>query len=808
MFVSINWIKDFTKLPDIAAIDLATRFTMATCEVEDVVEHGRHLKTITIAEIISINKHPEADSLNLVTVKIDDNKSKEVVCGAPNVAVGMKVPFAPLGTVFSSQFTLTPKIIRGIVSEGMLCSEAELGLGGDESGLFVQPSDAPLGMSMAEYYNRTVDTVFDIDNKSITHRPDLWGHIGMAREFAIVFDSEFNNRFDREWEKTLLMKMGQGESPIIPLVDDESCCLAYYGLSVDNIKVEQSPQWMRQRLESCGVRSINNIVDVSNYVLLELGCPMHIFDRDCIEDNKIIIKRIGEPTQLETLDEIKRDLIETDTVVADAKGPLVIAGIMGGQLSGVTENTSRIFIEAANWVDVEVRKTSSRIGLRTESSQRYEKSLDSQMLMTVMLRSLELILELCPDAKVAGKIEFGGKETGEYKPLVINVDSGRISRVIGKDIALKTSVSILEKLNFKVTKKENIISVEVPSFRATKDVECEADIIEEIGRIIGYDNIEPVSPLNRILPVRLNASKRLHRKIQDSLVFQASALEIYTNPMIGESLLKKADWETMNEELVLVNALSNDHDRMRPSLIPSALEAVALNAKTYSKFTFFELGRSYLPDNKDFSKDLNQVAIVAYDKKESVFMSLVNTVEKLLLTCNIPAFVEPVNEKFQSTIVSRKWNGLHPHEMLDVKIMGKNDGIITTIHPIICKNFKIKGNLSIAVIGLNLFEEREMKDKTVYRTIPKYPSSSFDCTVVAGMKESVSVVLDVFKKKKIQYMGSIKIVDIFNMDENRKSITLRAVLSDPEKTLSSEALDNAKNGIVKRLSDAGFSLKM
>ncbi len=807
MFVSTDWIKDFVELPDIDSSELGSRFTMATCEVEEVKTHGEFLKGITIAQIESIKKHPEADKLNLVTVKLSDTESKEVVCGANNVEIGKKVPYAPLGTTFPNGLTLEPKKIRGVLSEGMLCGETELELGDDDSGLFIQPDDAPVGVSIADYFEIKTDVVLDIDNKSITHRPDLWGHYGMAREFSLVFDKDLNNKFNKEWEDNLLTKLNDKTSPIIPEIQGETCCLAYNGLSVDNIKVESSPQWMQQRLSVCGIRPINSIVDISNYVMLELGIPLHIFDRDLIKGQKIIIRAAGENCTVKTLDDIDRELLPTDTVVADAEEALVVAGIMGGASSGVSEKTTKIFLEVANWVDAEVRKTSTRIGLRTDSSQRYEKSLDSQLLKKVMLRTLELILELNPDAEVIGQIQTSGKETGQYKELSYDVSLNKINKVLGKDIEADTVINILEKLEFKITRNGDILTVGVPSFRATKDIDCDAAIIEEIGRIIGYDNITPVSPQKVILPISLNAKKKLHRKIEDFLVLNGSALQVLTNPMVGEALLKKADWHTLNEELVLVNALSKDHDRMRPSMIPSILESSALNSKTFDKFSLFELGRSYLPDSKNFSTDNDQVIIALYDRSASRYLELVNIVEKLGNYLNLSAQITAANTKFPSLVVDREWKGLHPNENLDIKVMGKNCGTITTIHPTVLKSFKIKGNLAVAVLDLNSFQDRELKDKVAYKPLPKFPSSTFDCSVIADPKEPVATIVDLFKKAKISNMESIKVVDVFTLDNDKKSVTLRATFIDPEKTLSHEFLEEAKNNIVKTLDKAGFPLK-
>jgi phenylalanyl-tRNA synthetase beta chain len=809
MDISINWIKDFVDLPEMDANDLAVKFTMATCEVEEVKKTNEHLSKVVTAKVISVDEHPDSEKLHLVTIDTGTEET-EVVCGAPDVNVGNLVPYAPVGTTFPGGFTLVPKKIRGVESCGMLCAETELGLGDNDEKLMEVKTGSVLGTPMSAIYDITVDTLLDIDNKSITHRPDLWGHFGMAREFALVFGAPLKSPFTEEWAKHMRGKCGAGHSPVVPIIEGETSCRGYYGLSVDGIKVEASPKWMQDRLSSCGLRPINNIVDISNYVMLELGMPNHIFDRDSIAAEKIIIRPAGNDTTFVTLDEEERKLLATDTVVADSEKPLVIAGVMGGANSGVTDSTTRIFIESANWTDVEVRKTSTRIGLRTDSSQRYEKCLDSQLLERSLLRILELIVELNPEAKVIGKIEKVGHEATEtYIHKTINITTNRICKVLGKQINEDEIIRILNGLEYTVDKSGETLNVTVPSFRATKDVEVDADIIEEIGRIIGYDNIEPIPSMDMIKPIRLSQSKVTHRKLQDFMVYNGGALEIMTNPMIGEKLLTKACWSTKNEELKLVNALSKDHDRMRPSMLPSALEAASLNSKNFANFANYEIGRSYLPSKKEFSQEANTLVITLFDKKESRFMELTNLVERLIKQLNLPAQIVPVNSKFPSMIIDRGWDGLHPNEQLDIKIMGRNLGVIATLHPTVAREFKIKGNMAFALVDLSAFEDKKQKEKVNYKPLPKFPSSTFDCTVILEDKKQIAEAVTVVAKKlKLKHLLSAKVADVFELENGKRAVTLRTTFLDEKETMKSEFLDESQKKIIDGLEREGFPLKV
>ncbi|MBB6482080.1 phenylalanine--tRNA ligase subunit beta [Spirochaeta isovalerica] len=806
MIISIDWIKDFVNIPDMSPDELAVKFTLATCEVEEVLMTGELLNNVTVAEITEVNPHPDSEHLHLV--KFETGKGiREVVCGAPNVAPGKKVPFAPIGTTFPGGFTLTPKKIRGVMSEGMLCSETELSIGSDDSGLAELPEDAVIGETMLDHLGRRRDILLDIDNKSLTHRPDLWGHYGMAREFAAVFGQDLKKPYGEAWEKELTSKFTEENSPVTIEVDADSACLGFSGIAVDGVTVQDSPRWMKDRLEACGLRAINNIVDISNYVMLELGHPLHMFDRDTIKGGKIIVRRAGDRDKtFTTLDEVERELNPADTLVCDTEGPSSIAGIMGGLDSGVKETTSRIFIEVANWVDSEVRMTSSRLGLRTDASQRYEKCLDTRQVKQTLLRTLDLVLQLCPEAKVVGGIVSDGNKE-EKAPLVLEMTPEHICRVLGKELETGKIVLILESLDFSVEMKGELLSITVPSYRATKDIECDADIIEEVGRIIGYDNIVPVSPLNTISAVRLSNAKKMARNIQDFLVLRARAHEVLTYPMVGAKLLEKSSWHQMNEELILANAMSPESDRMRPSLVPSLLQAAALNQKTNSSFRLFEIGRSYLPDEKKFSTERNQVGLVWFSKKESPFMDLLNNLEDMFAFLNLKVKMSRPDYRAVNPYVDPEWKGLHPNETLNFQVMGKVSGFITSVHPVVCRDFKIKGNLVIAVLDLADFEEKQIKDKTGYKPLSRFPSSIFDCTVVADEKEPVASIVSVLNKLKLKELDSVRVVDIYKMDNGTKAVTIRTTFTDREKTLSGEFISSAEQSVMETLEKGGFPLK-
>lgn len=802
MLISLNWIKDFVDIPEMPPKELASLFTLATAEVEDVIVKGESLKPILCVEIKSLKPHPDSDKLNLVTFDYGKGQLKEVVCGAPNVAVGLRVPYAPIGTTLPNGMTLEPKKIRGILSDGMLCSEVELGIGEGQSGLMVLNEKATPGLPIVDYLQMETDVILDVDNKSLTHRPDLWGYLGLAREFAASHKKELKNPFTTDWTKKIEAKFTDAPAPMKIKVEEGTSCLAYYGLSLSIPKMGETPTHIKNRLEAVGLRPINLIVDISNYVMVELGMPNHIFDRTKIAGDSVIIRKAKEE-KFTTLDDVSRDLLSSDSIIADKDKTLVLAGLMGGLESGVSEETTELFLEVANWEAPEVRKTSVRLGLRTDSSQRYEKTLDSNQCYRTLLRLVDLISELCPGAKIIGKPEKYVLENKLSKAITLSISHSQIISRLGMEISKETIRGIFERLDFKVDEKNGDFSVTVPSYRTTKDISCTADLIEEIGRMIGYDNIVPVSPMLPVQPVRLSVAKQFHRKIQDIMVLQGKSLQVMTYPLTGPTLLTKALWPVLNEELALVNALSVEHDRMRPSMIPAAIEMASENQKHYDSFSFFELGRSYL----GFENERSQLLIGMYSKDQSRFVEVENIVEKLLASLNIAYNFAPKNEKFTNAVLPKGWAGEHPHENLNIQIMGKFTGVINTIHPLVLKNFKMKGFLTIAVIDITDLENKELKDKTKYRPISKFPSSSCDFTVVAPIDMPAASVLNSLNSLKNKEIKTKSITDIFKMNDEQKAVSIRTIFEDSEKTLSPETIKDLESKIIQAIEKAGFSLR-
>lgn len=807
MLISTEWIKDFVKLPELSPEELSQRVTMHLAPVERTTVFGEHLSRVRVALVRSIRPHPSADHLKLVTFDWGSSELKEVVCGAPNVRLKMKAAYAPVGTVFPNGLTLEAKPIRGIISEGMLCSEAELGLGDADQGIYELSEDAAVGVTLLQYLNEREDVVIDIENVALTHRPDLWGHFGMAREFSAIFRARLEDRFDSKWVQKIEKRFGDQDSPVTVKVSSGTACLGYHGIALDNITVEPSPLWMQQRLRRVGLRPINNMVDVGNYVMLELGIPLHIFDREKIGGSQIIVRQARAGEKLTMLDGSVAELTPADTVVADAKRPLVVGGIMGGVDSGVSDSTRSIFIETANWAPAAIRRTSQRLGIRTDSSLRYEKSLDSHLLMRNLLRAVELVLELCAGAEVVGERVYDGPKLVPYKPITIELDRARLDQLLGAPSEPEEVERALTALDFGVKSKRNKYLVSVPSYRSTKDIAIDVDLVEEIGRILGYERIETVAPLTRAQHLPLNTIRVLHRKIEDHLVLKSRALQVMTYPLVSQELLDKYSWNDFNEPLKLVNALSSYQDRPRPSLVPSIIEICDLNQKHYPAFRLFEIGRAYHPDQKSFSTEESQLILAYFDRDNSTYINTLESVESLLAYIGCPGGIREPNPKFPSPTLPLNWSGAHPEQQLDIFAFGQAVGSVVAIHPLFLSEIKIRGHLTLAAINLGKIEATAAKDSRKFTELPKFPSSELDFTIVVPARTSVGDSLAILGKQKIRELIAVKIVSTYQLADGSSAVTLRTTFQDPEKTLSGEFIKAIESKIVASLRDAGFPLR-
>ncbi|TFH40070.1 MAG: phenylalanine--tRNA ligase subunit beta, partial [Chrysiogenales bacterium] len=609
MWLSLNILSQMVDTAGIAPDELALRLTMATAEIDTIELVNAHFDSIITAKITGVMPHPGADKLTLVDLDGGD-RTYRVVCGAPNHSIGDIVPLAIPGTRFSDEMVIAKTIIRGEASEGMLCSERELGLSDDHSGIMILASDTDIGVPFSRLYPLRRDVRFEIDNKSITHRPDLWSHEGFAREIGALFGREFRSVVD--WG---LLDGVSGDAKLSVRILAPEAAPRYSALAVSGIRIEESPDWLKARVESIGMRPINNIVDITNYVMAELGEPMHAFDRKKLNGNEILVRMAGKNEPLTTLDGSDFALHPEDIVIADSKGPIALAGVMGGGNSEIDGTTTDIVLEAANFNPVNIRKTAARYSHRTEAAIRFEKSLSPELTVPALLRCYDLIRRIIPGASADSGIIDAYPVV--QKPVVIKTDTDFIRKRLGADIDDGRILGILESLDFAVTPGTSGLTVAVPHYRATRDVSMPEDIVEEVGRIYGYDTIVPEPPMIPCGTPGKNRVRLFERRVKEALSGHAGMIEVSGYSFTGEATLEKLSIN-MDAELRLANPLSQEQDRLRRSLVPNIVQNIALNSRYHDEFRIYELGRVYIKKTRtsqDLAEERTMVTGAVYRKK-------------------------------------------------------------------------------------------------------------------------------------------------------------------------------------------------
>lgn len=811
MKVSLGWVKEFVNLDGISVDTIMVRLTEATCEVESVTRLYEHVAQVKIAQIVAIKPHPASDKLQLVSINHgtkDAPQVLEIVCGAV-VQLNDFVPFAPVGTVLPMIGQLTERAIKGVKSAGMLCSQAELDLGDDTSGLW-RLNDlvdvGAVGHTLGSVLKIKSDICLDIDNKSITHRPDLWGITGLARELAAIFKRPFNNPYNAIWRNQWQVT-GRGTNPITLSIKN-SHCLGYAGISVDHVDAQAvSPLWMQIRLRTQGVKSHSLLVDVSQYVMLEMGMPTHFYDRSRIAGSTLQIKDMGANSSFITLDGKSYDLLQSDVMIHDQRKAQVLAGIMGGVDSMIQPTTTELFIESAVWVAGSLRKTSARIGLRTDASIRYEKSLDVHMIYDAMWRCFELIKQHTPQATLNGDVV--SSHWAEYSPEMISVPLAQIRGLLGVPIKAEEAMAILQSLEYTTLLNKEVLEVYPPSFRNTKELLRVADIAEEVGRIYGYGRIVPMAPLWPLTPQTLSSRVLFERKVQDFFVLHAQSMEIFTHPLIGEALLEQAKWVQEDAQLKMISSTVVNHDRLRSSLVPSFLAVAQINARHYPMFKVFEFARVHSSVATGGYKEHNHVGAMFYSQSHNPFMELVNVTEKLVSYLNIP--VKLVCSQADTPFLPHTWAGRHPLEVWHLEANGEVVGVIHSVHPSLMLHLKMKGHLALLQLNVTTFVDKPMNERLAYMPIVRYQSSRFDSTWVLTKGQVASDLLEkltqAYAEKRVPTLQEWRFLDYFeNKESGVRTVTVRVVFQKDNGTLSGDELKSYEEQVMQVLREAGYQL--
>ncbi len=787
MLLSMNWIGDFVDLSGLDRVSLIKNFTLSTAEVEDIIIKGADTYGVIVAKIVSVENHPTSKKLHLL--KVDTGSGiVDIVCGAPNVREGMKVALATDGGAVCGH-KITPATIADFTSYGMCCSEAELGISDDNSGIWEITDDYPLGTDIKSVYGID-DIIFEVDNKSLTNRPDLWSHYGMAREFATITGRELS-------APALHDTTVYSELPSVA-VDVKATDLVwrYTAIKVENITRTQSPVNMRIRLFYCGSRAINLLADLTNYVMLELGQPMHAFDNRRVD--KIEVQTFPEGLKFVTLDGVERNIDDKMLMITSADEPVAIAGVMGGDASKIEDDTTSLLLESATFDGVSVRKTTTRLGLRTDASMRYEKMLDPELCRVATERFLKILMELDSGARVISA--FSDAYVNRYPTITLSFDKRYVDRYTGIDIPVETIVKTLTGLGFGIKVNGEDFTVTVPSWRATKDVTIKADIIEEITRIYGYDNFEVFTSESALAPVRKEIIKSDEDRMTDILVKSYRMHEVHSYIWSDMQKERELGIETV-KGVRIINAQTPEHQYIRVSMIPTLLSFAKENRGYSDSFGIFEIGHTVdgLLENGN-CRELKKLGAVLYSKSESE--------EALFMRCRdiIAELTEDILHRRAEFIAAEAdSNYLHPKNTFAVVIDGERIGTLSVPHPTVLANIDKKCSVAFFELCTESFAAVKA-GKIKYEEPSRFPGVDIDLTFNAELASvNLTALTALAKSVAGELLSDVKVKDIYTAEDGTAALTLRFSFVSRERTLTKGEL--ATDKILEAFAAEGLTLK-
>lgn len=787
MFLSMNWISDFVDLSGLDKLKLINQFSLSTAEVEnDIYFKGSDLSGVVVAEIKSVENHPDSKKLHLLKVDAGESELTDVVCGAPNVRVGMKTAFAKVGAKIG-EIQIAPRKLAGYLSNGMCCSEKEIGISDDNSGIMEITDDIPNGTDLKSVY-AIDDIIFEVDNKSLTNRPDLWGHYGIAREFAALSGRPLKNIGGVDLSK-------YDSLPKVDMKIEDSLCQRYSCLQVENIKRTVSPVDMRIRLYYCGMRAINFLADLTNYLMLEMGQPMHAFDSRKVE--KIRIKRFDTPFTFQTLDGVERNIDENTLMICNDNTPVAIAGIMGGLDSEIVDDTTTLTLESATFNAASVRKSTVRLAHRTDASMRYEKCLDPEMTVTAIARFVELLQKYDDGASVVSALT--DDYAYHYDNVELKFDKAFVDKYTGIDISNDTIVKTLKSLGFGVELENDSFTVDVPSWRATKDVTMKADIIEEITRIYGYDNFDVHTAVAPLYPVRPSVEKTVEDKIKDLLVKRFSLHELHSYVWSYYDELKAIGLDA-DGVIKLDGATNPNIETIRRSIIPTQLCQVKSNTSFALRFGIFEIGRVVTGlDENNNCIEKKKLAITLFSKIAPVSV-LFYKLRDILEIMSDDIKHKPLT--FEAKQAEYPYQ--HPVNLNRVFCDGVEIGEIGIVYPTVQKKIDKKASIVYAEIDVDAFANIE-NASIQYIEPSRFPEMEIDLSFISKTFAPISIAI---AEAKSPLVKNVYVTDIYE-DENdgSKSITTRIVFAHPERTLTKEEVTEVIDKIIATLKDKGIELK-
>lgn len=789
MLISLNWLKQYIDLDGIEINEMENALTMIGQEVEKIDIVGGNLDKVVVAHLEEVKKHPNADSLTLCKV----NNGKEIlqiVCGATNHKTGDKVALAQVGARLKEDFTIKKGKIRGEESNGMLCSEDELGIGSDKDGIIILPEDAPVGVPFKDYLGIN-DTVFELE---ITpNRPDCLSHIGIARELSAYYGKELKYP-----ETEIKSEISEKTSDNVKVsIEDSNLSRRYVTRILKNVTVKESPKWLKERIEAVGLRSINNIVDVSNFILMEMNHPNHVFDLDKIEGNEIKVKSAVKGDKLVTLDEQERELEDGDIVICDSKKILALGGVMGGLDSEVTDNTKNILLEVAQFNPQNVRKTSRRLTLSSDSSYRFERGIDVEDSIKVINRLANLIQEVAGGEILNGYVDV---YPVPYENKVAELNFERLNRFVGKVIPREKVIEILRNLEIDVKDNGDTLTLTAPSYRG--DLELEQDYFEEVIRMYGFDNIENILPRVDINKNSTLDTTKLTDRVK-TICASVGLKEVINYSFIPKDALQKLKFTGVSEDKLIdiSNPITEDFVTMRPTLLYSLIKNAKDNMnRNVSNIRFFEVSRTFEKAEELAKEDIKMGIILAGENDKTLW----NPKPVHYDFYDLKGIVEEIFSKlkFQSFSIKRSvQTEFHPGRSADVFVGKEYIGSFGEIHPDVLENFGLnKKTVLVAEFNIELIK-KYINKPFVYQGIVKYPAVPRDLALVMNENILVGDVLKTIEKidKKVEKVELFDIYQGIGVEPGKKSVAISILLRDDSKTLEEKEINDIIDKILAKM---------
>lgn len=819
MNISYKWLKRYIDLQDdaqtVAKILTSIGLEVGTVETVETIRGG--LKGLVVGEVLTCEPHPNSDHLHITKVNIGEGEPLPIVCGAPNVAAGQKVIVATVGTVLydgDESFTIKKGKLRGEDSWGMICAEDEIGVGTDHAGIIVLPADTPVGMPAAEFYHVENDAVIEVD---ITpNRSDACSHFGVARDLYAYYKAHNNptsalpSREGVQLTKPSVEEFKEEDqtSPISVFVDAPDAAPRYSGLYIKGVEVKESPEWLKNSLLAIGLRPINNVVDVTNFVLHEMGQALHAFDADKIKGNEIHVRYAKQGEKFVTLDGVEREMDARDLMIANKEEAMCIAGVFGGLESGVTENTKNIFLESAYFDPVTIRKTSRRHQLQTDASFRYERGCDPCNTLYVLKRAALLIKEVA-NAEQVGLILDNSASQELLRPWSVTIDINRVNSLIGKAIGEDTIETILKALEINIVAKlGDSWQLEVPRYRV--DVQRECDVVEDILRIYGYDNVEFPEKLNTSLAYGVKPDpEKLRRRIAEQLTAQGFN-EILNNSLTKVSYYEPLTQLTLDTCVKIMNPLSQDLGVMRQTLLFGGLESIARNAnRKNSDLKFYEFGncyhykanpaaREHNPENSlvEYSEEPHMALWITGNKAAQTWVRKEEKTTFYQLRAYVNNILVRLGVDLSKTTVERLENELFSDGLVLKATNGKALGFIGIVARKQLKAFDIEQEVFYADLDWNQLLKQNKQYKAVINDLPKYPEVKRDFALLVDKTvEFADLARAAFATEK-KLLKNVYLFDVYegkNLEAGKKSYALSFILQDAENTLKDTQIENIMN---------------